>query len=249
MKTYVGLREQLLSVEEEIKLLVGSNPMRFYLLQINEDTMLRLEELANKRCSILNQMFKASPWEVKRFEEINTLLYELTMKMYKRTARLYRSLLTGEKDASFDDDYNIEGTLNYAYNGIKSVLQLEDDEYYGSDFNYMLELTNLLTKKSHNIVEDIISASILYNPKHTLEVTDEELECVDTLDDGRTWAEGCLNIPEFEHICICYAVHDICTHKPYSIPDLLRMNDFWVEVNLTCQHIVDQVGDRFHAEY
>lgn len=249
MKTYVDLREQLLSVEEKIKLLVGKEPINFYLRDINEDATLKLEELADERCSILNQMFKATPQEVRRFEKVNALLYELTLKMYKRTARLYRSLLADEKDASFDDDYNIEGTLNYVYNSRKSALQLEDGEYYGSDFNYMLELTNLLTKKSHNIVEDIISASILYNPKHTLEVTDEELECVDTLDDGRTWAEGCLNIPEFEHICICYAVHDICTHKPYSIPDLLRMNDFWVEVNLTCQHIVDQVGDRFHAEY
>ena len=249
METDLHLREQLLSVEEKIKLFVGKEPLNFYLRDINEDITLKLEKLVDERCSITNQMFKASPQEVRRFEKVNTLLYESTIKMYKRTARLYRSLLTSEKDASFDDDYNIEGTLNYVYNSRKSVLQLEDDEYYGSDFNYMLELTNLLTKKSHNIVEDIISTSILYNPKHTLEATDEELECVDTLDDGRTWAEGCLNIPEFEHICVCYAVHDICTHKPYSIPDLLRMNDFWVEVNLTCQHIVDQAGKRFHAEY
>ena len=146
MKTHVDLRAQLLSVEEEIKLFVGKEPLNFYLRNIDENKMQKLERLAGERCFILNQMFKASPQEVKRFEKVNALLYELTVKMYKRTARLYRSLLTSEKDASFDDDYNIEGTLNYVYNSRKSVLQLEDDEYYGSDFNYMLELTGKATR-------------------------------------------------------------------------------------------------------
>lgn len=146
MKTHVDLRAQLLSVEEEIKLFVGKEPLNFYLRNIDENKMQKLERLAGERCFILNQMFKAAPQEVRRFEKVNALLYELTVKMYKRTARLYRSLLTSEKDASFDDDYNIEGTLNYVYNSRKSVLQLEDDEYYGSDFNYMLELTGKATR-------------------------------------------------------------------------------------------------------
>ena len=40
-------------------------------------------------------------------------------------------------------------------------------------------------------------------------------------------------------------MHDICTHKYYSIPDLLRMNDFRCEVKVTHQHIVDQSGSRW----
>lgn len=58
-------------------------------------------------------------------------------------------------------------------------------------------------------------------------MTDEQLQCVDVWDDGVTWAEGHLRRAELEHIVVCHAVHDICTHKPYSIPDLLRLNDFW----------------------
>ena len=245
METNLDLRGQLLSVEKEIKQLIGKEPMRFYLRYIDEDTILKLEELADERCSILNQMFKASPQEVKRFEEINTLLYELTQKTYKRTPRLYRSLLKDKKDPSFDDDYNIEGILRYVYNDEESVLQLEDDEYYASDFNYMLEFLTYLIDKSRNIPKAIENTSILYNPEHTPNITDEELDCVDSLNDGQTWAEGHLQIPEFKTICICYAVHDICLHKPYSIPDLLRMNDFWIEVQLTCQHIINQSGKRF----
>ena len=47
-------------------------------------------------------------------------------------------------------------------------------------------------------------------------------------------------------VVVCHAVHDICTHKPYSIPDLLRLNDFWVEAHLVCQHIIDQNGKRYN---
>ena len=53
---------------------------------------------------------------------------------------------------------------------------------------------------------------------------------------------------ELEHIVVCHAVHDICTHKPYSIPDLLRLNDFWVEAHLVCQHIIDQNGKRYNSD-
>ena len=85
METNLDLRKRLLSVEKEIKKLVGKEPMNFYRRHVDENTMQKLENLAEKRNYILNQMFKASPQEVKRFEEINTLLYELTQKMYKRT--------------------------------------------------------------------------------------------------------------------------------------------------------------------
>jgi hypothetical protein len=68
----------------------------------------------------------------------------------------------------------------------------------------------------------------------------EELDCYDHWDDGVSWNEGELNRKELEHICICYAMHAICVHNEYSLLDLLRLNDFWVEVQITCQHIVSQ---------
>ena len=84
---------------------------------------------------------------------------------------------------------------------------------------------------------------VIIHPK-----TDEQLQCVDVWDDGVTWAEGHLRRPELKHIIVCHAIHDICTHKPYSIPDLLRLNDFWVEAHLVCQHIIDQNGKRYNSD-
>lgn len=50
------------------------------------------------------------------------------------------------------------------------------------------------------------------------------------LDDGTTWADGFLWNPEFEHICICHALHCLCCHAHYPIPDALRMTSFQTEM-------------------
>lgn len=54
------------------------------------------------------------------------------------------------------------------------------------------------------------------------------------LDDGVSWAEGPLQIPQFDHICVCHLVHSLCTHQNYSIPDLLRMTTYGFDYQLIC---------------
>ena len=55
------------------------------------------------------------------------------------------------------------------------------------------------------------------------DMTDEQLQCVDVWDDGVTWAEGHLRRAELEHIIVCHAVHDICTHKPLQKEQLVLL--------------------------
>ena len=242
-------REVLLLVEKEIKNFVKKSPVDFYCSHHGEETWDKVEYLIRTRCFILNNIFQATDSEIKRFKTLNNLLYELTLKTYRRTANLYRTLLKSEKDEWFDDDYCIEGTLRFGgYNDETSILQLEEDDFYGSDFTYMLDLVSVVTDKAHYLCEEIIHRSIHYNPEHTSNITDVELDCYDDLDDGVTWAEGWLRHPALDPFCVCYAIHDICTHKPYSIPDLLRMNDFWSEAKLVCQHIVQQDGTRWNQD-
>ena len=45
-----------------------------------------------------------------------------------------------------------------------------------------------------------------------------------------------------QDIRICYATHNLCVLKPYSVPDALLLNDFWCEVKVTYQHITDLNG-------
>lgn len=57
----------------------------------------------------------------------------MTNRTYHRTADLVRALLVMNKD-DMDDDYMIESRLVPIFDIPYSVLRLEDDEYYGSDF-------------------------------------------------------------------------------------------------------------------
>ena len=64
------------------------------------------------------------------------------------------------------------------------------------------------------------------------------------MDDGSTWAEEFLCNPKLEHIIVCHALHALCTHKSWSIPDVLRINDLSIEVKLTIQQFSDQERNR-----
>ena len=64
-------------------------------------------------------------------------------------------------------------------------------------------------------------------------------EIVNNMDDGVSWAEGNLKHSKLSNVIICHAVHEICVHKNYSIPDLLRMNSYEVLVELKIQSFHD----------
>lgn len=211
----------------------------------------RVGRLLGKRKRLLDRMFVGTPEEVARMERVNELLLDLTQQMYRRSAALYRKVLTATYDEAFDDDVVVEGTLKYCCDGDESVLPMTNDDYYGSDFGRMLRIIDwLYVCKCDGFrlpeIEQTICKSI--EPEDRPDMRDEEFGFENGLDDGTTWAEGCLRHPVFEPICICHAVHDLCTHKNYSIPDLLRMNDFWCEVKVTHQHIVKQDGSRWSWE-
>lgn len=181
------------------------------------------------------------PGQKERFKQINELLLGLTRQMYAHTANLYRAMHQSLKDETFDDDCEIEGRLLFSHNGSESVLVLEEDMFYSSDFNRIIKLIDTLLDKKG--LAEIESCSISNGIDNIPDVTDKALGLTDELDDETSWAEGCLSRSELEDICICHAVHDICTHKPYSIPDLLRMNDFWVEAEVTFQHFASQTNE------
>lgn len=223
--------ELLKDLESEIKKIVGTDVCSFTEGHTKYDAKYKkIKKLLNVRQTLLNELFFATSEEIIRLKQVNSLLDELTKKMYHRTASLYRALLSSYRDEEFDDDYEIEGTLkcNVDYDSedgsYGTVLKLENDEFYGSDFGYMIALINEMQDR-----ENIVECHIGYKETHTLSMSNEELDCYDHWDDGVSWNEGELNIKELEHICICYAMHVICVHNEYSLLDLLRLNDFWIE--------------------
>ena len=188
-------------------------------------------KLLNERKHLLNDKFVADEKDILRFREINERLFTLTHQLFERVNKLHDDLSSIMTQKDFDDDYNLEGTLRFCFNGEESVLKLEDDERYGSDFMLMIKLISDVTYgRCEENIEDI------HYESHPL-------------DDGQSWNEYPFRgRKEFEDIVICHAEHQLTDHQLYSIPDLLRLNDFWAEVKLTIQSITDQKGNHWKPE-
>ena len=210
--------------------------------ELTPDLLEQLDELLCLRCWALNELFDkhCSEEEVRRFAAVNSRLYGMTQRMYERVNMVNEHLQSMPLHEE-DDDVMIEAKLCFWEDGTSSVLELEDDGYYGSDFTRMIVLLSIIDRdyKCYDEVESVFTSPELKNGRA---IIIDDLQ--NDLDDGVSWGEGYLNHPKFSDIIICHAVHDICTHKNYSIPDLLRMNTFEVSVDVKIQQIQDQDGAR-----
>ena len=171
-----------------------------------------LDRMLDERACILNQMFKlhCTEAEVRRFEHVNEALLKMMNRFHEEQQQLVRQLDMlpdiGEHGAN---RLHLKGEINYCHDHEEPKLFLmEEDAFYGSHWNEMLWAISSLSR---------IDIHTIHNGESN------------KLDDGLTWAEGPLRIPQFEHICVCYLVHAICTHLHYSIPDLLRMTTYICE--------------------
>ena len=203
-----------------------------------------LDALLDLRGWALNSLFEVhcSDEEVRRFTAINDKLYTMTESMYER-ARMVNDLIKTMPLHEKDDDVEVEAKLTFWEDGAPSVLEIEDDDFYGSDFTRMIVLRSIIDSdyRSYDEIERVAIYPKLVNGK----LIPDDTEIKNDMDDGTTWAEAWLRHPKLDHLIVCHAVHDICTHKNYSIPDLLRMNTFEVSVDIKIQQIEDQDGARY----
>lgn len=202
----------------------------------------KLRQQLETRRQLLNEMFLCTEEEVADFRKINDRLYELTQKMHEKALQLYRNILQSGFDPDFDDDIMVEGSLRFVFCGRESAIWTEEEKY-GSNFPAMLEI--LSEYYDHSIEPDCASCRTSYSTAHHPDMDAADIGLENFLDDGETWADGApLKRKEWEDICICHAVYDLCCDKLYSVPDLLRMNDFWCEVKVTHQLLSDRDGKR-----
>lgn len=222
------LKTRLVEIESQIKEIAGHNIENANTRKLSIGYKSRIRRLLESRRQILNDMFLPTDENMRRFRAINNRLYTLTQQLHERFRVLETKMPTVMDCPDFDDDFEIEGALCYVFNDEDSVLKLEDDEYFGSDFTLMIKLiAELYNDTANEIIEGVYTLST-------------------PLDDGESWNEYPFrDKPEFDKIIICHAVHQLTNHQHYSIPDLLRLNDFWAEVHLTIQSITAQDGTRY----
>ena len=213
-KEWIELKATLQFVEDKINRITDNHTW-----VSKKELTEQVKELLSDRHFILGKMFRlhVTEQEVVRFREVNDHLLELTRKMFGEHMKLLESL-KGNPVLSVTnwDDVVVESKLDVDEDA--KVLRYDDDDDYGSDFTQMI---------------DAIAWTEDLEIQSCYTILGEKPE-PDHLDDGciGSWAEGCLDVPQFEGIGVCYAVHDLCTHKNYSVPDLLRIQSYSVLNNI-----------------
>lgn len=166
----------------------------------------------------------------------------MTKKLYDKTYSLYETLLQTGYDPEFDDDIMIEGTLTYivdSWEKDESVLSMQEDEEYGSDFTWMMGLIDCLSDMRGLYACARTFKS--YEKNDLPGMTAKEMNICDEYEDGDTWCTH----PAFEGNCICHAINNLTDINLFSYPDVLRMNDFWCKIKLTHQLLTDLKGRRY----
>lgn len=154
-------------------------------------------------------------------------------------------LLSNGMDGEFDDDCGVEGELTFNYSSADSLLEFSGQEYYGSDFNYMINVIHEITYMNKALYP-IAYSNKWYRAYEHPEMSDKELGLNNDTDEIN-WCEirhlhPCCEWGWLKDIRLCYATHNLCVLKPYSVPDALLLNDFWCEVKVIYQHITDLHG-------
>ena len=207
-KEWIELKATLQFVEDKILRIIDDDSW-----MMKKEIAEQVKELLSDRHFIMGKMFRlhVTEQEVARFREVNDHLLELTRNMFSEHAKLLDSLKGNPVLSVVSwDDVVVESKLDVDEDA--EVLRYDDDDDYGSDFLHMIDAIAW--------TEDL--------EIHSCYTTLGEKSEPDRLDDGCSWAEGSLDIPQFKGISVCFAVHDLCTHKNYSVPDLLRIRSFSV---------------------
>ena len=230
-------------VERRVKKVVNrevNNPDYFF-RNFSESERELLDDLLGLREVTLDEMMlHPTAAEVERLSQLNDKLYKLTLECFEQCRNLWLTLYRSPYKVDDRFCYDLDSTLRFEYADKDSVLHLENDDYYGSDFDYMIHLTDELLSTEHCKMDTIVngaSANFFGNEEDTLR------ELTDTLDDGTSWAEGYLHNKAYDHLCICYAMHALHTHEPWCLPNILRMDDFTLNVKLNYERSVSEQRD------
>ena len=231
-------REVLQNVEQRVKRIVNCDldysPFLRYLSENEHDV---IDLLMGIRYVVLNEMMlHPTPAEVERFRYQNDKLFKLTQEYYAQCRNMWRTLFHTPYKVDDRYCYEVEGVSRFEYGDDDAVVKLENDDYYGSDFQYMIHLQDELIYKMDSLLNGVFGLFV--------GATEDGYKQINNmLDDGDSWDECSLHKPEFADICVCYAMHALHTHQDYCLPDILRMDDFVVKVHLQYENEVCDTRD------
>lgn len=225
-KSFELQKTEVMRIEQEVRNIVGNDP-DFLDSEILRDRREDLLFLLESRRTLMNWMYQETDEEVARMKTVNSRLFELTKCLRVKMADVCVSVASKARD-DFDDDFNVEGTLRFCYNGEESLLSYPGADVYGSDYRLMIVTNNWLT-----------GDDALHYLEMSCRINDSRESILQTgdLDDDFSWEH---DVPGWYDFYICHTTAVFCRDCGYPIQDVLQLNDFWNEVKITYQQFATQ---------
>ena len=123
-----------------------------------------------------------------------------------------------------------EYVLTYQADSCQSVLAFEDDDMYGSDFPFIHRLIYTLGEQTNMFDNNLMYKNLVLDA-----LADKEWAVEDLPSDVTSCNESILFTPAFYDIKICPALLALHCSLPYSIPDIVRMNNFVINTSIMCK--------------
>ena len=188
------LKEKVEKIESEIFALTDDGTA----CCVSDDKGAYLAKLIEERKDTLDALFQATPNEVMRMDKLNDQLKAITRQMHERVA------IVNEDAAKIfvDGNFEVEGRLNYNPNAAGAILQMENDEYFGSDFAKIHQVIDMLFDQGYLPIKcaDFVRASDLVN----------------NFDDGNwetAYEDWQPQADKLKYINICFAIHSLNAYQ------------------------------------
>lgn len=123
-----------------------------------------------------------------------------------------------------------EFVLAYQADSCQAVLSLEDDDSYGSAFPFIHRLVYTIGEQTDLFDNNLMRKKLILDA-----LADKDWEEENLPSEVASWEESILFSQAFEGIKLCPAMLALHCSLPYSIPDIVRMNNFVINTSITCE--------------
>ena len=191
-----------------------------------EELRCRLEPLLSERSYILDQMFRATPAEVARLNDINESLRQHVRNMQLQLTALYKADVEYSRGKDMDEMYEAE---LFAYPLLSETFDGAD--YYGSDFDKILEIEYELL--SDNGLKPVASLRIYPSENTSCDPKHIKINNLELFQDDDDWTEYWTRVPAFRDIKFCHSLHHMSDHQELPLVDILHKTSFSIDIKHT----------------
>lgn len=229
-------RAEVRKVEKKLSILVPEynsdcswEPVRYgmyigdYVRKADVD---KVKSLLVRRQWMLDKLFRATPEEVKRLENLNEQLQSQSQELVSEMTNRCRQILTSQNLAW---EQSLHGAINCDLDVRETMVSVNGDEYYGSDFAKMLELQ--LQLQIDNGLGEIFQCSKSIDENDRVNVSNEELKIIDPIFLDDDWKDGnWRSVDAVSHIRFSHALHHLYDHMGMPMIDILHLNAFYSKI-------------------